>query len=143
MIRTDTQKVKWDEWNPYIRKMEKKQMNYTSAMIQSWNKFCFTGGVIEVSVKLPGNYNWAGLWPAVWLMGNLGRATFYPSTEKIWPWSYDKCDGRYDEKYSQGISACNPNPGFGLNPHQGRGAPEIDIIEGLSGQNLPENYKVK
>jgi hypothetical protein len=37
--------------------MEKKTKNgyeYTSGMLQSWNKFCFTGGYIEVSVSLPG-----------------------------------------------------------------------------------------
>jgi len=27
------------------------------------------------------------------------------------------------------ISACNSNPGYGLHPNQGRGAPEIDIFE--------------
>jgi len=28
--------------------------NFTSAMLQSWNKFCFTGGVVEARIKLPG-----------------------------------------------------------------------------------------
>ena len=35
---------------------------YRSAMVQSWNKFCFTGGIVEVSVKLPEKPT--GLWPA-------------------------------------------------------------------------------
>ncbi|KAG2005854.1 beta-glucan synthesis-associated protein KRE6 [Coprinopsis cinerea AmutBmut pab1-1] len=51
-------------------------MNYTSGMVQTWNKFCFTGGLLEAAVRLPGNTNAAGLWPAVWAMGNLGRAGF-------------------------------------------------------------------
>lgn len=29
-------------------------MQYRSGMLQSWNKFCFTGGYIEVSLSLPG-----------------------------------------------------------------------------------------
>ena len=29
-------------------------MSYRSGMLQSWNKFCFTGGYIEVSLTLPG-----------------------------------------------------------------------------------------
>jgi hypothetical protein len=50
-------------------------------MIQSWNKFCFTGGYIEVSVSLPGVNDVVGLWPAVWTMGNLGRAGYGASLE--------------------------------------------------------------
>ena len=35
-----------------------------SAMVQSWNKFCFTGGIVEISAKLPGDPDVGGLWPA-------------------------------------------------------------------------------
>jgi beta-glucanase (GH16 family) len=35
-----------------------------SGMIQSWNKFCFTGGAVEFSAKLPGDPHKGGLWPA-------------------------------------------------------------------------------
>ena len=35
-----------------------------TGMLQSWNKFCFIGGVAEFSVKLPGKSNVGGLWPA-------------------------------------------------------------------------------
>ena len=31
-----------------------KGMEYKSAMLQSWNKFCFTSGYVEVSVSFPG-----------------------------------------------------------------------------------------
>ncbi|KAF8555182.1 glycoside hydrolase family 16 protein [Imleria badia] len=67
-------------------------LSYQSGMIQSWNKFCFTGGLIETSVILPGSNNVHGLWPAVWTMGNLGRAGFGASLEGLWPYSYDSCD---------------------------------------------------
>lgn len=66
--------------------------SYRSGMIQSWNKFCFTGGILEVNVRLPGANNVAGLWPAVWSMGNLGRAGYGASLEGMWPYSYDECD---------------------------------------------------
>lgn len=35
-----------------------------SGMVQSWNKFCFIGGIVEFSAKLPGDPNKGGLWPA-------------------------------------------------------------------------------
>ncbi|KAJ7595046.1 beta-glucan synthesis-associated [Mycena floridula] len=56
------------------------------------NKFCFTGGYIETSVELPGANNILGLWPAVWTMGNLGRAGYGASLEGTWPYTYDFCD---------------------------------------------------
>ena len=31
-----------------------------SGMIQSWNKFCFTGGILEMSIRLPGKANSGG-----------------------------------------------------------------------------------
>ncbi|KAL0576398.1 hypothetical protein V5O48_005587 [Marasmius crinis-equi] len=67
-------------------------LNYEGGMIQTWNKFCFTGGLVVASVVLPGFSNIAGLWPAVWAMGNLGRAGYGASLEGLWPYSYDACD---------------------------------------------------
>jgi beta-glucanase (GH16 family) len=67
-------------------------MKYRSAMISTWNKFCFTGGLILTSVKLPGNPAISGLWPAVWTMGNLGRAGYGATTDGMWPYTYDSCD---------------------------------------------------
>eukprot|EP00966_Prymnesium_polylepis_P194857 4516886-Prymnesium_polylepis.1 len=49
---------------------------FTSAMLQTWNRTCLQGGVLEVSLRLPGRPNITGLWPAVWLLGNLGRTGF-------------------------------------------------------------------
>lgn len=47
------------------------------------NKFCFTGGYIETSVQLPGANNVYGLWPAIWTMGNLGRAGYGATLEGL------------------------------------------------------------
>ena len=37
--------------------------DYQGGMLQSWNKLCFTGGFIEVSVSLPGTPQISGFWP--------------------------------------------------------------------------------
>lgn len=60
---------------------ENHNLNYTGGMLSTWNKFCFTGGILEASVTLPGANNVRGLWPAVWSMGNLGRAGYGASLE--------------------------------------------------------------
>ncbi|KAJ7045525.1 beta-glucan synthesis-associated [Mycena alexandri] len=67
-------------------------LNFQGAMPFSRNKFCFTGGLIEVNVRLPGTDNILGLWPAVWTMGNLGRAGYGATLDGNWPYSYDSCD---------------------------------------------------
>ncbi|GAA5891636.1 hypothetical protein JCM5296_005492 [Sporobolomyces johnsonii] len=67
-------------------------LGYLSGMIQSWNKFCFTGGYIEVDVSLPGNTKVSGLWPAAWTMSNIGRAGYGGSLDGNWPYVYDSCD---------------------------------------------------
>lgn len=56
-------------------------LDYTGGMMSTWNKFCFTGGLVEASVMLPGNNNIEGLWPAIWAMGNLGRAGYGASLD--------------------------------------------------------------
>ncbi|RLN55926.1 hypothetical protein BBP00_00008257 [Phytophthora kernoviae] len=48
----------------------------------------------------------------------------------MWPFSYDKCEPDTFNSSNQRISACTDDPGYGLNPNQGRGAPEIDLLEG-------------
>ncbi|GAC98949.1 glycoside hydrolase [Pseudozyma hubeiensis SY62] len=67
-------------------------LNFRGGMLQSWNQFCFTGGYIEVSMVLPGAPDIAGLWPAAWTMGNLGRAGYGATTDGMWPYTYDSCD---------------------------------------------------
>ncbi len=44
------------------------------------------------SVSLPGTSDVYGLWPAIWTMGNLGRAGYGGTLESMWPYSYDTCD---------------------------------------------------
>ncbi|KAJ3507620.1 hypothetical protein NLJ89_g6200 [Agrocybe chaxingu] len=67
-------------------------LDYKSGMVQSWNKFCFTGGLIEASVMLPGDTGSSGFWPAVWAMGNLGRAGYGGTLDGMWPYTYEACD---------------------------------------------------
>ena len=108
-----------------------------SGMVQGWNKFCMTGGIVEFSAKLPGDPSTGGLWPALWMLGNLARATYVGSSNYIWPYSYDKCDEK--NRVSQKISACSKVGHFGMDPGVGRGSPEIDILEAMMGsmETLP------
>ncbi|KAF5393324.1 hypothetical protein D9757_000583 [Collybiopsis confluens] len=71
---------------------ENHDLNYQGGLISTWNKFCFTGGYVETSLVIPGANNVLGLWPAVWTMGNLGRAGYGASLEGTWPYTYDTCD---------------------------------------------------
>lgn len=67
-------------------------LGFLGGMLQSWNKFCFTGGYVEVAVSLPGSTNVSGLWPAAWTMSNLGRAGYGGSLDGTWPYVYEECD---------------------------------------------------
>ncbi|KAI9990547.1 hypothetical protein PInf_018101 [Phytophthora infestans] len=69
-------------------------------------------------------------WPGIWMVGNLGRAIFTGSTARLWPFSNNECNDTVFDTQNQRISACDPDPGSGMSPYQGRGAPEIDILEG-------------
>ncbi|ETI44496.1 hypothetical protein F443_10805 [Phytophthora nicotianae P1569] len=144
---------------------------YRGAMVQSWNKFCYQGGMLEVRAQLPGavtaesgnpdralgasgkvaNNKFYPTWPGIWMLGNLGRAIFSASTNRMWPFSYNRCDADVFDPTFQRISACDDNPGYGLNPNQGRGAPEIDVLEGgglaISSSlqiapGMPEDYRL-
>ncbi|KAG8956785.1 hypothetical protein FRC04_000263 [Tulasnella sp. 424] len=75
-----------------LSKQEEHGLNYQGGLLSSWNKFCFTGGLIEISAILPGASNIEGLWPAVWAMGNLGRMGYGASLEGMWPYTYNSCD---------------------------------------------------
>ena len=132
-IYTRAEKATYQLYNQATEMYDTYVMNYTSAMVQSWNKFCYTGGVIEIAVQMPGDGNTSGLWPAMWLMGNLGRAVYQNSSQFIWPWSTRDCLGSFQDN-GQLLSACESNPKDGLNPNQGRGAPEIDIFESMANQ---------
>ncbi|TFY82379.1 hypothetical protein EWM64_g1637 [Hericium alpestre] len=76
-----------------MENVETHGLQYRSGMLQSWNKFCFTSGYIEVSLSLPGpNDETQGYWPGAWTMGNLGRPGYGATTDGTWPYSYDSCD---------------------------------------------------
>ena len=130
-IATIIEKTEWKHWDQIEGKFRTIEKNFKSGMLQSWNKFCFTGGIVEFDIVMPGDPYIGGLWPAVWMMGNLGRATYLASTNNVWPWSYNKCNR--NQQQAQLISACNAQNHYGLHPHQGRGATEIDIIEMMTG----------
>jgi beta-glucanase (GH16 family) len=132
-IGTFLEKTEWNRFDHINKEWKHEVTNFTSGMIQSWNKFCFTGGIVEVDIVLPGEPYIGGLWPAVWMLGNLGRATYEASTNNIWPWSYNTCDR--DLQQAQTISACNSQNHFGMHPGQGRGATEIDIVEVMTGDS--------
>ena len=117
--------------NDKTHKWGKCKKHFKSGMIQGWNKFCFTGGIIDIQASLPGPAHIGGFWPAMWLMGNLARATYVASSDWVWPWSYDHCARDLQKK--QLISACNPYPHYGLKNLEGRGAPEMDILEAMPG----------
>jgi beta-glucan synthesis-associated protein KRE6 len=64
-----------------LSKKKSHGLDYMGGMMSTWNKFCFTGGMIVTAVSLPGVDNVMGLWPAIWTMGNLGRAGYGASLE--------------------------------------------------------------
>ncbi|RLN72568.1 hypothetical protein BBJ28_00017713 [Nothophytophthora sp. Chile5] len=161
-------------WNDYLSPAgyEEVTFYYRSAMVQGWNKFCLQGGLIEVRAQLPGatsnasgnpdvkngsttvraaNIDYYPTWPGIWLLGNLGRAIFTGSTARMWPYSYNECNETVFASQNQRISACNSTPGSGLNANQGRGAPEIDILEGGGtaisssmqvGPGMPDDFRL-
>jgi beta-glucanase (GH16 family) len=135
VIKTDTGDTLWRNYNPFEEAYTTMSRHFRSGMVQGWNKFCFTGGILEIRMKLPGSPTAGGLWPAAWLLGNLGRATYEASTNKMWPWSYDKCDRKLQQ--AQEISACGVTDHYDFNPQQGRGATEIDLMEAMPGDPAP------
>ena len=40
-------------------------LSYISGMMTSWNKFCFTGGILEAAISLPGVPTISGFWPGM------------------------------------------------------------------------------
>lgn len=66
-----------------LSETENHNLNYTGGMLSSWNKFCFTGGLIVANVSLPGAGDVVGLWPAIWTLGNLGRAGYGASLDGL------------------------------------------------------------
>ncbi|KAI4146525.1 MAG: hypothetical protein LQ341_002054 [Variospora aurantia] len=132
--RNGVLELRFDEFNNH-------GLNYRSGMLQSWNQLCFTGGLLEASLSLPGNGETVGFWPGFWSMGNLGRAGYAATTDGMWPYSYndDKCDAGITANQSQtdGLSylpgmrlpSCTCDGEDHPSPGKSRSAPEIDVIE--------------
>jgi len=103
-------------------------LNYTGGLMSTWNKFCFTGGMILSSVVLPGSNTAEGFWPAIWAMGNLGRAGYGATLEGMWPYTYDSCDvGTAPNQTHNGLplaATVNGDPRIG------------DVLSYLPGQRL-------
>ena len=131
-ITTNLKDNDYKAFNEKTKKFYMDTKHVQSAMIQGWNKFCITGGIVEFSAKLPGKGSIGGLWPALWLLGNLSRATFVGSSDWVWPFSYDVCDP--EKMQQQEINACRRVSHYGLPKGVGRGAPEIDILEAMGGE---------
>lgn len=110
-------------------------LGYRSGMLQSWNKFCFTTGYIEVALSLPGRDDEAqGYWPGAWIMGNLGRPGYGATTDGMWPYSYDSCDvGTFPNQTNQDHSG----PAAALHTDQGRAKYNFEL-SWLSGQRLSQ-----
>lgn len=120
----DTQVIGFDDVK---REKSRVTKHFKSGMLQSWNKFCFTGGIIEAEVTLPGFSDIGGLWPAFWILGNLARHTYVGSSTHLWPWSTSICN--WQTEYAQMVSGCRNVGHYAMEAGKGRGAPEIDIFE--------------
>ncbi|KZW00870.1 glycoside hydrolase family 16 protein, partial [Exidia glandulosa HHB12029] len=108
-------------------------LDLKSGMLQSWNKFCFSSGYIEIRAQLPGAPNVAGYWPGAWTMGNLARPGYGATTDGVWPYTYDSCDnGILRNQSADGI---NPPQAFGLDPSVGRQQYNYDL-SWLAGQKV-------
>eukprot|EP00979_Chaetoceros_neogracilis_P013184 scaffold3712_cov234-Chaetoceros_neogracile.AAC.2 len=130
-ITTTLQDNDYKAFNEKTKKYYVDTKHVQSSMIQGWNKFCITGGIVEFSARLPGKGSVGGMWPALWMLGNLARATYVGSSDWVWPYSYDEC--HLADVNRQEINACRNVGHYGMIPGVGRGAPEIDILETMGG----------
>ena len=67
IIETSRQDASWVENDPNTGQEYYFERDYQSGMLSTWNKFCFTSGMIEISFQLPGKALRGGLWPAFWV----------------------------------------------------------------------------
>lgn len=63
-ITTVLKRNNYKAYNETTKKYYVDSKHVQSAMVQGWNKFCLTGGIVEFSAKLPGKSSVGGLWPA-------------------------------------------------------------------------------
>ena len=107
--------------------------SYIGGQLTTWNRMCYQGGYLEVRYKAPGVYGQDGNWPAIWTMGFLVRDNHMIRNLNLWPYSYSECSCPgsqfYGVGFDQAISACSARADYGMNPFQGRGAVELDLLE--------------
>jgi beta-glucanase (GH16 family) len=63
-ITTERKTNLYKAFNEKTKKFYVGKKYIQTAMLQGWNKFCFVGGIVEFSAKLPGSPHIGGLWPA-------------------------------------------------------------------------------
>jgi beta-glucanase (GH16 family) len=51
-----------------LDKTPNHELDYMGGMMSTWNKFCFTGGIIVTSVTLPSKSSIYGLWVRQFLL---------------------------------------------------------------------------
>jgi beta-glucanase (GH16 family) len=91
-IQALSDRTEWDRYD-HVKKMWKHEKTFfKSGMVQSWEKFCFTGGIVEVDIISPVTPSLAACGPLSGCWRDSGRATYEASTNNIWPWSFNKCD---------------------------------------------------
>ncbi|KAF9145880.1 hypothetical protein BG015_011762 [Linnemannia schmuckeri] len=107
---------------------------YTSGMLQSWNKMCFQGGILEVAVSLPGSPAKAGLKPRVFVLGNLARYGYPASMDGVWPFSSSSSSSQCSTSTSsnstasaQRLNGCSSDAN--TLGRMSRGAPEMSLLE--------------
>ncbi|KAJ7042400.1 beta-glucan synthesis-associated protein [Mycena alexandri] len=99
-----------------LSQKENHGLDYQGGLISSWNKFCFTGGLIVTAVTLPGplqlyNFLTSLQGPTMYMgfglpfgpMGNLGRAGFGASLEGIRTHTIHATSGRLRIRQSTGL----------------------------------------
>ena len=114
------------------------EKQFKSAMLQGWNKFCYTGGYLEARLRQPGTATQSGMWAAFWTLANLGRAGYLETTAGMWPFTYSTCDdaayfGQADWENSdlpaQNFSACGDfSSTYGFTANVGRGVCEVSLL---------------
>jgi beta-glucanase (GH16 family) len=67
-ITTESRINEYKAYNEDTKHFYIDQKYVQTGMLQSWNKFCFLGGIVEFSAKLPGDPQVGGLWPALWML---------------------------------------------------------------------------
>ncbi|KDO30784.1 hypothetical protein SPRG_04685 [Saprolegnia parasitica CBS 223.65] len=78
-------------------------------------------------------------WPGIWLMGNLGRALFAASTNKMWPWTYNECTEL--SRKNQRISACNRTLALGFTRTKAAARRRSTFSKAIA-PGMPDEYRL-